>query len=157
MRNLNLKAIWPKSSGCEYYTKEVRAFTAGTITFIGSDDGVSVVTVQCNSNECLRYSNLKEVSVKVDQTVKEGDLIGTVYSSAKLEYCTAWKGSSTSVIRVYNKTYYLQDPTPFLKGDYKILVHINVRSVAGPSALIKLTPAQIAEFGNSRGDNVVEV
>lgn len=156
MRTLNLKAIWPESSGCEYYIKEVKAFTGGKITFIGTDNGVSVVTVQCNSNECLRYSNLKEISVQVNQTVKEDDLIGSVYSFAKLEYCTAWKQNSTRVIRVYNKTYYLQDPMPFIRGEYKILVHQDVKVVAGPSSLVKLTPAQIAEFGNSRGDNIVE-
>ena len=157
MRNLRLKAIWPECTGCQYYTKEVISFNKGKVIYIGSSSGVYVVVVQCNSNECLRYLNLETVAVKLNDHVDGSTLIGTVHSFAELQYCATWKNDSTSVIRVYSKTYYLQDPMPFVRGVYEIQCYTDPTIVTEVGKVIKLSSAQKAEFGNSRGDRVVDV
>jgi len=157
MRNLDLKAIWPESSGCEYYTKDVKAITGGKVLYIGSStDGIKVVTVQCNKNECLRYCNLTKVNVKVDDVIRKDALIGSVHSFVKVEYCTSWQDRSHTATRVYNKTYYLQDPGPIFADKYAIEVQTDVDVVTEQSSTVKLTSAQVAEFSNNRGDNIVE-
>ena len=151
----DVRRTWPEIPGYEYFTSEVKCLASGKVIFIGSADGGYVVNVQSNADECIRYCHLKTCTVSTNDNVEIGQEIGRADRYARIEYCTV-RDPNVNVVRIYNKTYYKQDPTPIITDNYEIITSVPIDFASNVAQTIKLTPAQLAEFGNSRGDNIVE-
>lgn len=67
--------------------QEIKSLTAGKVTDIFNDDKYSMsVKVSCEDGTTLIYSNLdKNIKVKKDQALQEGDQIGFVGNESKVE------------------------------------------------------------------------
>ena len=152
---MDVKRTWPEIPGIEYVATSVKSVCEGTVIYVGASDGRYVVNVQSNSNECIRYCRLKSVNVKINDKVGLDTVIGQADKFVRLEYCTTFV-KSNYVVRIYNRTYYKQDPRPLLEGQYEVIPYHSKNIRSDPASDIKLTQLQIAEFGNSRGDNIVE-
>lgn len=153
---MDIKAKWPKITGCEYYDTEAKSIVSGKVLFIGRSDKYYVVNIQCNSSECVRYGHLLNTNVKLNDMVKEGTVIGKADKYVLFEYCTVAKGDSKWPVRLYNKTYFKQNPMNLLESKYEVITNLGVDVVKGGGTLIKLSPEQQIEFGNNKGDNTVE-
>lgn len=153
---MDIKAKWPTIYGCEYYDTKATSVVSGKVLFIGKSDRYYIVTIQCNSSECVRYGHLLSVDVKVNDEVKEGTLIGQTDKFVLFEYCTVAKGKSKFPVRIYTKTYYKQDPMPLLNKKYEVITTPDLTFVNKPGSLIKLTSEQQIEFGNNKGDDIIE-
>ena len=152
---MKIRREWPEIPGVEYYTDDVKAAADGTVLYIGKQNGLYVVTVQCNANECLRYCNLKTCDVDLNDSITEGSVIGIANKYVCIEYCTTGN-KNRYVVRIYNKTYFKQNPMDILEGKYDVLPYKPRNIISGTKKYIQLTPSQQSEFGNSRGDNIVE-
>ena len=153
---MDIKAKWPTISGCEYYDTKATCIVSGKVLFIGKSDIYYIVTIQSNSSECVRYGHLRSVNVKVNDIVTEGSLIGQTDKFVLFEYCTVAKGTSKFPVRIYTKTYYKQDPMPLLDKKYEVITTPDLTFVNKPGSLIKLTSEQQIEFGNNKGDDIIE-
>ena len=152
---MNIRRTWPEIPGCEFDATSVKSISQGTVIYIGASDGRYVVNVQSNANECIRYCHLKSVSVKLNDLVSTDTTIGQADKYVRVEYCTTFT-KNKYVVRVYDQTYYKQDPSAILSGSYDIISYQSKQVKSDVSDTIKLTSLQLAEFGNSRGDNIVE-
>ena len=153
---MKIKSKWPTISGCEYYDTQAKSIAAGKVLYIGKSDRYYVVNIQCNSSECIRYGHLLSINVKANDDVKEGQLIGQADKFVLFEYCTVAKGSSKYPVRIYTKTYFKQNPMKILESKYDIITSLGVDVVKTTGNLIKLTKEQQLEFGNNKGDNIIE-
>ncbi len=153
---MNVKSKWPKISGCEYYSNEARCVAEGKVLFIGKIDRYYVVNIQCNASECIRYGHLTSINVKLNDIVKPGTLIGQADKFVLFEYCTVAKGDSKYPVRIYTKTYYKQNPMKILESKYEIVTSLGVNVVKSLGNTIKLNEAQKLEFGNNKGDDIIE-
>ena len=99
---------------------EVFNVAAGEIVYVGAEGEHAVVNVKCNPSEILRYGNLKELTCNKGYNASIGAQLGVADKTLTFEYCTLWKGESNYAVRVNNITYYKQDPTEILNGDYTL-------------------------------------
>lgn len=100
------------NSGIELETKEVYNAFDGKVMNVNYDDNKYSVIVQLDSNNCIKYSGLKDVNIKLGDVLNSGDYIGSCKKSVKVEYGN--KVESKFPIRILKTTFYKQDPTDLL-------------------------------------------
>lgn len=149
---------YPYCTGTLVKCSDVYNVSYGKVLFIGKMGSTYTVLVQCNSGECLRYSNLKSVNVSSNTIILENTLIGQADESVLFEYCTAWKGESTWPVRVGNVCFYKQNPSEILSGAYEIEPKYQTKIVRyNDVKKVTLTSKQAEEFADNRGtDGYVE-
>lgn len=153
---MKIKSKWPSIPGCEYYDDKATSIVSGKVLFIGKTDRYYIVTIQCNSSECVRYGHLLSVDVKLNDEVTEGKVIGQADKFVLFEYCTVAKGDSKFPVRIYSKTYFKQNPMNLLDSKYEVITTPNLDFVSKSGKVIKLSTAQQLEFGDNKGDDTVE-
>lgn len=134
---------------------QVSSINYGKVIFIGSDFKSQCVVVQINQDECIRYNNLSSVSVSLNEIVQRGTIVGQTSNSISIEYFTTWQGNSKTPLRISTKTYYKQSANDIIVGLYEPYESYRSVIITKPYNRIELSPAQMKEFGDNRGDNKV--
>ena len=121
-------------------SKDVYNVAYGKVVFIGhTENNGRNVTVKCNNNEILRYSNLKDVSINEGDTLRVGDRIGTPNRYVHFEYATSWKGDSIFPVRVNEMKYFKQNPEDILEGKYTPTPQVELQFQSGPPTTTGIT------------------
>ena len=99
---------------------EVYCLFTGTVEFIGMSNNLWTITMYANTEEIIRYGNLKEAYWNKGDSISAGIQIGTAskLKGLSFEYCSSWKGQSKFPIRIGNRTFYKQNPKDILDGTY---------------------------------------
>lgn len=110
------------STSCVIQCETVSNFTYGKVLFVGqSDDNTFSVNLRINNSEIIRYCNLKSVSIRLGENCGVGTKIGEAADGLLiLEYCTKWKGNSSSPVRISPYTYYKQSVSDIMSCAYTI-------------------------------------
>ena len=135
---------WPESSGIDILADSVYSICEGVVVFVGSSlDRTYVVNVQIDSNQFIRYYNLKSEAVSPNQVLKKGDKIGVANKVVRVEYCTK-EPSGSNPVRIGTSEYYKHDPYPIFSGQQQLTtlgISAYERAVSGntydPTQLIK--------------------
>ena len=132
---------------------EVYSLTEGLVISVSDYRGIYAVTVQCNHQECIRYCNLKDTPLKIDDKINAEDFIGnTAEHYVHIEYCTTTQDDSIWTVRVGGISYYKHDPEKVVSGEYEPM---SLKSLAAGSAIefgeYSFSDDQEAEFSESRG------
>lgn len=101
-------------TGVDIPISEVHSICQGVVIHIGENlyESGYWVTVQYDTNRCVRYGHLKSTSVKLSQILYAGDTIGYADKFLHFEYLQTYPSLEGSIpVRVQAVTYYKHDPT----------------------------------------------
>lgn len=113
-------SIKPYHTGLDILATTVYSICKGVVLFVGKDeDNKYVVSVQVNNTQCVRYGNLKEVSVIAGQLV-DAHVIGTADQHVHFEYCTTDLSGSIWPVRLGKVTYYKHNPYSVISGEISL-------------------------------------
>lgn len=136
---------------------EVFSICYGSVVAVNFDLDGFVVTVQYDSEKCVRYCNLLSVYVTIGQAVKYGDKIGIYRDYVHFEYAISTESDSSWAVRIGDLTYYKADPMPVLQNRYLYLYDYREDepeedfSNLPDAELNKITNAVLSEFRGGRG------
>ena len=102
------------NTGIDVCGTNVYSYSNGVVLAVGKDKGKYAVTVQYDVFSVLRYTNLKDVSVRAGDMIQVGYKIGAAHNYVHFEYAT--KDQSNWPVRVGTETYYKQNPIRMLGG-----------------------------------------
>lgn len=153
----------PYHTGIDIFAVKVNNICKGVVLSTGKQNDRYIVCVQIDANNCIRYGNIKSLSVKAGQLIYYDDEIGEADEFVHFEHCTLERNGSNYPVRVNDITYYKQNPEKALFTDY--LSDLVGYSKSGLTVVDKDTPAehieldkfQLDEFTGNRGKDDINV
>lgn len=101
-------------SGVTLEAKDVYNAFGGKVMNVNKDNNKYSIIVQLDSDNCIKYSNLSNLNVKLGDVLNSGDLIGNCKKSVVVEYAN--RSESKFPVRIMKTTLYKQDPTDILSS-----------------------------------------
>ena len=101
-------------TGIDIYGDKVFSYADGIVLAVGKEDNRYAITIQYDVFSCLRYMNLKSVSVKAGDVVQAGFLLGSADKYVHFEFIN--KYTSMWSVRIGKETYYKHNPIDMIGG-----------------------------------------
>lgn len=117
------KSIWYRRygglhSGIDILCDKAYSICKGVVAYVGQDmdNNTYSVTIQYNSEESIRYCNLKSSEVGRGDIIERDQLIGYTDNHLHFEYVTRTQRESIWPVRISKFQYYKQDPEDYASG-----------------------------------------
>lgn len=104
-------------TGVDIAGTDAYSIVPGKVIQVSKENNTYCVTVQYESNSCVRYKNLQCVEVDINQTVEVGTLLGKAIRSIHVELLRSIQ--SMWPVRIGGRTYYKHDPYELIVQGYQ--------------------------------------
>lgn len=122
----------PYHTSADILADMVYSISGGQVISVRNEENKTVsVSVLVNSNQLVRYGNLKIANVLEYETVSIGTSIGEADKYVKFEYCTKSQDNSKWPVRFPKYQFFKQNPNLLIEGKIFLVDYDSMKYVAG--------------------------